>query len=41
MKLYWEKVSAVKWSPDSREGASLVAIGTRVYLFGGLSRDLH
>jgi hypothetical protein len=41
MKLYWEKIQALKWSPDSREGATMLNIGTKIYLFGGLSRDLH
>ena len=41
MKLYWEKVNALKWSPDSREGSSLICIGNKLYLYGGLSKELH
>eukprot|EP00347_Sterkiella_histriomuscorum_P018240 403346262 len=41
MKLYWEKIPAMKWSPDSREGATLLCIEQKIFLFGGLSSKLH
>jgi N-acetylneuraminic acid mutarotase len=41
MKLYWERKPSIKWSPDSREGATLVTMNNKMYLFGGLSKELH
>ena len=41
MKLYWEKIPAMKWSPDAREGATFLNVESKMFLFGGLSSKLH
>lgn len=33
----WQKVKTTGTSPSARATASLVAVGTKLYLFGGLS----
>ncbi len=41
MKLFWEKVPSLKWTPDSREGATFLCVNQKIFLFGGLSRQLN
>ena len=36
LKFYWEKLEHLKhWRPSAREGATLVRVGNRMWLFGG------
>jgi N-acetylneuraminic acid mutarotase len=39
--VYWQDRTAEGHKPEAREGAAIVVINRRVFLFGGLSRDLY
>jgi N-acetylneuraminic acid mutarotase len=39
--IFWQERTVDGYKPEAREGAALVAINRRVFLFGGVSRDLY
>jgi len=39
--LYWTKVPPTRYTPEGRECASMSYINNHIYMFGGLSRELH
>lgn len=41
MELYWYKVSAMGWKPETRQEATLTPLETKLYLIGGVSRSIN
>ncbi|CAG9334048.1 unnamed protein product [Blepharisma stoltei] len=40
-EVFWSKIDTHGWIPETRQSASLTEAGSRLYLIGGTSRDVH
>ena len=38
---FWEKFDNGKWVPETREYGTMCAVNGKIFMYGGMARDVH